>query len=94
MITIKNAIDNVHRKYPSLLAVQAMRLDNGYFVFVKEKDGSKPEIGAAGLFVDNIVGDPEYAPLSFLAKHDTFGSEFIDISRFQTPEETRESNRG
>lgn len=94
MITIKNAIDNVHAKYPDLLVVEAIRLDNGYFVFVKEKDGSKPKLGAAGLYVDESVGDPEYAPLSFLAQHDRSGGEFLDITRFQTPEESRESHKG
>ena len=89
MITVKMAVENIHRKYPNLLVVEGIQLDNGYFFFVKDQGSEKQKLGAAGLYVDPNSGVPEFTPLSFLAQHDTLDGKPLDISRFQTPEETR-----
>lgn len=92
MITVKMAVENIHRKYPNLLIEEGIQLDNGYFFFAKERGSDKPKLGAAGLYVDPNSGVPEFAPLSFLAQHDTLDGKPLDISRFQTPEEVRTRN--
>ena len=89
MITLKDAIDNIRRQHPTQLLMEAVELDNGYFFFAKERGATEPKYGAAGIFVDGQSGAVSFEPLSFLAYHD-LGKDDMDISRFQTPEESRE----
>lgn len=89
MITLKDAVGNIHRAHPTLLVMDASELDNGYFFFVRERGAKEPLFGAAGIFVDRQSGATSFEPLSFLATHD-LGNDSLDISRFQTPEEMRE----
>lgn len=88
MINVREAFASVRHKYPKEVIAEAIRLDNGYFFFTKGN-----ELGAAGIFVDQNTGEAEYAPLSFLVSHDTLANNEVDISRFQSPEESVERHK-
>jgi hypothetical protein len=91
MITVKEAIDLARHTNPDLLLVGCERLDNGFLLFVKKKNQTAPDLGAAGLFVSSRGGECSPVPMSFYAQHST--EEEINISRFQRPEETAASNQ-
>lgn len=92
MINVKAAVDRARIAYPNFLLLSCEELDNGLIFFGRNKGETKQILGAVGLFVATSTPDTMFVPMAFYAQHDKDGKE-LDISRFQTPEERRESLR-
>lgn len=93
MTNIKTAIDNARRDHPDFLLIDCMELDNGVLFTGKTKGAKEVTYGAVGLYSSSTTPDTKFVPMAFVIQHDKYGGKRIDISRFQTPEERKESFR-
>lgn len=91
MINVKSAVSKARRAEPNYLLLRCVELDNGVLFFGKNKGESERTYGAIGLFVSATTPDVGFVPISFFVAHGGAEDKELDISRFQTPEETREA---